>query len=389
VNLRRLSGVFLLMAGALVLSGVSAVAAPPAGPSVDWKFGPSSPFGGTRFDGEYVADQERIYFLGFRTFLDATDGSIWYLDGLAQSAPTYVDTGIDMPVAVSNYQVAPLTDENGLGLYVISGRDATPTVVNAVQVYYPDTNTTDIIESDPWPGQSPSGCPTLPAMGVAVLDNKAYVLGGNSFSTLGCVDESSAETWVFDPLAPAGSRWTAGPPLNLARGYVTAAVLGGQVYAIGGDVNMAGALFAVQNVEAWDPAGADGWDDAGVADLPMICGESQAFGFETGPLAGSIVHAGCGQWPNAVPDTHVYDSAADAWSYAGALNDNRRNHAGVLVVRGSNAVMYILGGFGEESAFVDPITTSEVAGGGPLARRGADRPLPRAGGPPGLSPGTS
>jgi hypothetical protein len=389
VTPRRLNSLGVLIALAVVLSGVPALAAPPAGPSVEWKFGPSSPFGGTRFDGEYVADQDRIYFPGFRTFADITDGSIWYLDGATGTAPTYVDTGIDMPVPVSNYQVAPLTDENGLGLYLFSGRDATPTVVDTVQVYYPATNTTAVIESDPWPGQSPSGCPTLPAMGVAVLDNKAYVLGGISFSSLGCVDDNSAETWVFDPLAPAGSRWTAGPPLNLARGYIISAVLGGQVYAIGGDVNEAGALFAVQNVEAWDPAGGGGWDDAGVADVPVICGESQAFGFETGPYGGGIVLAGCGQWPNAVPDTYVYDSAADAWSFAGVVNDNRRNHAGVLIARNSNAVMYILGGFGEDSAFIDPITTSEVAGGGPLARRRPDRREPRAGGPPGRSPGTS
>jgi hypothetical protein len=389
VSPRRLSCVFLLMALGVALSGLPAQAAPPAGPLVDWRFSPSSPFGGTRFDGEFVADQNRVYFLGFRTFGDVTDGSVWYLDGVPRTAGTWVDSGVDMPVPVSNYQVAALTDAAGqLGLYILGGRDATPQAVDTVQVYYPDSNTTDVIETDPWPGQTPSGCTTLPAMGVTVLDNKAYVLGGLGFSSLGCIDENSAQTWVFDPTAPAGSRWTAGPDLNVPRGYITSAVLGGTIYAIGGDTNSAGTLFPTATVEAWQPP-AGGWDDAGVADLPVVCDESQAFGFDSGAYAGQIVLGGCGQWPNAVPDTHVYDSAADAWSYAGALNENRRNHAGALIVRGSSAVMYILGGYGEATQFIDPITTAEVAGGGPLVRLGKGGRAPGGRGSPGLAPTTS
>ncbi len=386
---RRLSCVFLLMALGVALSGLPALAAPPAGPLVDWKFAPSSPFGATRFDGDYVADQNRIYFLGFRTLGDATDGSVWYLDGVPRSAGTWVDSGVDMPVPVSNYQVAALTDADGRsGLYLFGGRDATPQAIDTVQVYYPDSNTTDVIETDPWPGRTPSGCITLPAMGVAVLDNKAYVIGGLGFSSLGCVDENSAQTWIYDPLAAPGSRWTQGPDLNVARGYVTAAVLGGSIYAIGGDQNSAGTLIATPTVEAWQPP-SGGWDDAGVADLPIACDESQAFAFETGPFAGQIVLGGCGQWPNAVPDTYAYDSGADSWTYVGALNENRRNHAGTVIVRGTGAVMYVLGGYGEDSGFIDPITTAEVAGGGPLARFGPGGPPPMGRGSPGLVPTTS
>jgi hypothetical protein len=389
VSPRRLSCVFLLMALGTALSGAPALAAPPAEAPVEWKLGPSSPFGGTRFDGEFVADQSRIYFLGFRTFGDVTDGSVWYLDGVPRSAGTWVDSGVDMPVPVSNYQVAALTDAAGqLGLYILGGRDATPQAVDTVQVYYPASNTTDVIETDPWPGQTPSGCTTLPAMGVTVLDNKAYVLGGLGFSSLGCIDENSAQTWVFDPTAPAGSMWSAGPDLNVPRGYITPAVLYGKIYAIGGDQNSFGTLIPMQTVEAWQPP--DGvWDDAGVTDLPVACDESQAFAFESGVYVSNIILAGCGQWPNAVPDTYLYDEAENEWTYQGALNENRRNHAGVLIVRGSSAVAYVLGGYGEASGFIDPITSGEVSGFGPLARLGKGGRAPGGRGSPGLAPTTS
>jgi hypothetical protein len=367
VNPRHLGGLGLLIAMAVMLLGVPALAAQPAARSADplmqsvqWSFGPDAPFGGTRFDGELVASQGRIYFLGFRTFLDATDGSIWYYDLGTQ---TYTDTGLDMPVPVSNYQISMLNDSTGLGLYIFGGRDANAQIIRTVQVYYPLTNTTAVINTDPWPGRTPAGCISLPAMGVATLANKAFVLGGMSFAANGCFDDQSTQTWIFNPLRPAGSRWSAGPPLNVARGYITPAVLGRTIYAIGGDINAGGSLFAQTTVESWQPGG--GWNDVGVADLPVGCDEAQAYGFRTGPLANGVVLAGCGQWPNAIPDTHFYSATTNSWSMVGAFNENRRNHAGALYTVGNRPVMYILGGYGEASGFFDPLVTSELGRGGP------------------------
>ena len=42
--------------------------------SVDWSFRHQTPFYGTRFDGEYLPSLDRVYFLGFRTLADQTDG---------------------------------------------------------------------------------------------------------------------------------------------------------------------------------------------------------------------------------------------------------------------------------------------------------------------------
>jgi hypothetical protein len=89
---------------------------------------------------------------------------------------------MDMPVPVSNYQIAALTDSTGLGFYVIGGRDDPGNIVTTglgfyviggrddpgnivttVQVYYPATNTTAVIGTDPWPGKTrPVASPSRP-----------------------------------------------------------------------------------------------------------------------------------------------------------------------------------------------------------------------------------
>jgi hypothetical protein len=351
-----------LMLSALPASAGSAPKVPDD--SVRWRFGVDSLVAGTRFDGAYVTSTGLVYFLGFRTVGNLTDGSIWTYNPVAR---TYADTGKDMPVPISNYQIAALQDPHGLGLYVFGGRDANGATVTTVQVFYPDTNQARVIDSDPWPGTTPSACVSLPAMGVAVVQNKAIVMGGASFSTSvpACVDDNSAQTWNFDPMAAAGARWTQGADLTMARGYITPAVLGNKVFAIGGDVNVAGALNPQSIVEvstAFGPA----WSDGQATDLPEGCDESQAFSFAGGPLAGDIVLAGCGQWPNANPDSYIYDTAAKTWTLTGLLKEPVRNHAGVLLPGGT---MYILGGYDcpGNVCLADPTVKSEKGKGGAFA----------------------
>src|SRR4029077_4919549 len=103
---------------------------------------------------------------------------------------TYVDTGVDMPIPISNYEISALRDAHGLGLYVFGGRDNNGDIIKAVQVYYPSDNTTRLLTHDPWPGTTPSACVSLPGMGVATYKNHAFVIGGMSFSTSvpPCVD---------------------------------------------------------------------------------------------------------------------------------------------------------------------------------------------------------
>lgn len=385
MSLRRPQALGVLVALVLSMIAVPAVtaAAAPAGSSpqlsVKWVEGPTSPFDASRFDGQYVPSMGRIYFLGFRTDGDLTSGEVWYFD---VASKTYVDTGVAMPVPVTNYGIAMLKDPNGVGLYIFGGRDANGNIVTDTQVYYPATNTAVDVSTDPWPGTTPSDCVSLPAMGTAVLKNRAIVMGGLSFSANGCVDDQSAQTWIFNPMAAAGARWKQGPSLNVARGYITPAVYNGAIFAIGGDTNSAGTLIPVATVEAWKPP-KGGWNDSAVADLPQACDESQAFGLTAGPLAGNVVLAGCGQWPNGTGDTFAYDVATNTWSDIGVLADVVRNQAGALVPTGGSQVMYLLGGYDESSGFLNPVNVSQAglgqaaAGSSPAAASRASIPAAR------------
>jgi len=377
MRMRFARGLSIAIAMGLVFSGSMALAASSSpAVNVNWKAGKPSPFAGTRFDGAVV--DGKVYFLGFRAGDDSTDGSVWVYD---IKAKTYSDTGVDMPQPLSNYSVAVLTDSNGVGLYTFGGRDPAGDIIKTVQVYYPGTNTAKLINSDPWPGMTPAGCVSLPAMGVAVVDNKAYVLGGASFSSSvpPCVDDNSKQTWIFNPTASKGNRWKAGPGLKVARGYITTAVDGSRIYAIGGDVNDAGTLIPQATVESWK-VGAAKWNDTNYADLPQACDETQAFAFSKGPLAGTITLAGCGQWPNALPDVLQYDIAGDSWSTVGALAEARRNHAGANIGSNKSPKLMVLGGYDATGATV--LQSSEIGTPGAMftgGTRGSHAQRPAAG----------
>jgi hypothetical protein len=343
---RHLCALGLAVAVGLLLFSVPSYASTrshgsPRTPSVGitWTTRTTMPFEAARWDGALYKPSNRIYFLGFRRADDSTDGSVWYYD---VAGATFTDTGVDMPVPVSNYEISPLTDAAGdLGFYIFGGRDGNGVIVTTVQAYFPATNTTAVISSDPWPGTTPSDCVSLPGTGVVTAANHGIVLGGLSFSANGCVDDESAQTWIYFPKKAPGTRWRQGPDLNIARGYIAGAVVGMNVYAIGGDTNPNGALFAQPTVESWVmPNGT--WNDKGVADLPVAdgCDESQAFAFRAGPLANDIVLAGCGQWPEDLPNSLLYRPATNSWSNVGAFNQSRRNHAGELV----GTTMFVAGG---------------------------------------------
>ena len=111
-----------------------------------------------------------MYMLGYRTDgAGTTDGSVWVYDAVLN---TWSDTGVDMPVPVSNYTIAKLTDSTGVGLYIFGGRNSGERARRPCRCTIPPP--TRRRRSLPMPGVATLNSATVFPGGVAVVGNKAY-----------------------------------------------------------------------------------------------------------------------------------------------------------------------------------------------------------------------
>jgi hypothetical protein len=296
-----------------------------------WQNGPESPFGYTRFDGEYFPGTAKVYFLGGRVDDTTTLGDVYSYTPLTGE---YADVGLDMPLAVSNYDVCLLRDDYNLpygdtfGIYIIGGRiDAAPNYIDSVQVYYPTSNTAEMLHTDAFPGRA--GDSITVAQSAIVHDNIIYVVGGFSSTSTA----TSNQAWSFDPLATAGTRWSQLADMPLARAYPIVAVVDSFLYACGGDTYSSSWLYPrsqVQRLNLNDTAA--GWTL--VASMPDSNSQVRAFGFDSdkpGDFAGDVIIAGRGVWPDESTNCYIYHTATDSWDTFPRLAQRRRNHAGVYI----------------------------------------------------------
>ena len=314
---------FVVLFGCLALAGVAT--------GQTWENGPQSPFRYCRFDGEYFPATAKVYFLGGRFGLNTTFGDIYSYTPLTGE---YEDVEVDMPLAVSNYDVCLLRDDHDLpggdtyGLYIVGGRYDGDNYCDSVQVYYPTSNTAEMLQTDAFPGRA--GDSITVAQSAIVYNNLMYAFGG--FSQTG--GAASAESWCFDPLATAGTRWTQLADMPMARAYPILAVVDSFLYACGGDTYRSDSLLSprvqCQRLNLNDTAA--GWTL--VADMPALTDQARGFGFASdspGDFAGKIIIAGRGVWPSESAHCYIYDVASDSWDSFVSLAQRRRNHAGVYI----------------------------------------------------------
>jgi hypothetical protein len=344
----------------IAMMAAAAVAVAQAGDGQEWggtwQNGPPTTFpqAFSRFDGGYYPATGLVYFLGGRLADNNTDGSIWTFN---PATGIYTDTGLDMPVPISNYTANLLNTPIGFGFHVFCGRDSAGTQTFAVQAYFPDTNVTlQLDPADNFPGPVACGAGLN-----AVVNNKAYIAGGFDGTNMG------VQTWVFDPAAAVGSRWTRLTSADLPQGlgYITTAVVDGKIYAIGGAYwDGVSALINVDTVLVLDPAAATPtWTP--LASLPEVCSSSRAWGFDTGspyvdptdmtPLAGKII-AGCGVWSTAIQAVYAYTVATNTWEAFPPLLTARRDMAGEFLPLASAPALWVWGGYDGTSVNT---TTSE------------------------------
>jgi plastocyanin len=284
-----------------------------------------------------------IYILGGR---HGVDGEDWPLRWIWQYTPGNPGT-ITQKAALldgtnstdrytANMAVVTLTDTNGVRIYAIGGNSVDTIATPVVRVYNPVADTVTTLTTDPWPA-SPVRVPG----GWAVHNNKLYIFGG--FTAIPS-NQVFSDTWRFDPMAPAGTRWTQLPTANLSvpRAFIAGATLDGFIYAIGGDGLSGGNLTSVTTVERMDPnAVSPVWTT--VASLPTARGDMGAWAYDTGTgfeISGHIAVAG-GKFP--VPDAvgYEYYPPTNTWSAFPSLNHAVRNYGYAQL----NGFLYTFGGY--------------------------------------------
>ena len=341
-------------------------------PAVDsWSDGPALPQARKRGVAAAYPDNGKIYFFGGRGFfqrsaVDGEDLSSFNIYEYTPGTPgqwNQKTAQLPHPHATgqtytSNMVAATLVGDQGSAIYLVGGTNASSVPVPAVSVYSPLTDSISSLNADNWPA-SPERVPG----GYAVLNNKLYIFGGYNHYQRKVYDD----TWVFDPLAPAGQRWTQLPSatLSVARGYIAGAALGNYIYAIGGDTFAEAAppnppngdLLPSTVVERLDPTAATPqWQP--VAALPSARGDMGAWSFPagtTGGLADSIVVAGGGWY---TPDNlgYQYVAATDSWAPFANFTHNTRNYAAAQL---GNS-FYAIGGY--NVSVVNSVTLADAAG---------------------------
>jgi len=106
-------------------------------------------------------------------------------------------------------------------LYCVGGHESSSNVTSSVECFS--------LRKNEWSLVAPM-TKARTRMGVAVLDNKMYAMGG----TTGGMTLNSVE--CYDPVQ---NKWTNVTPMRVHRSGVGAAVLGGRIFAVGGDDGVA------------------------------------------------------------------------------------------------------------------------------------------------------
>ncbi len=163
-------------------------------------------------------------------------------------------------------------------------------------------------------------------LAVTVVGGKLYAVGGNNGSYLATNEE-------YDP---AANSWTTKAVVPTVRGYLAAAAVGGKLYAVGG---YTGAAYPTAN-EEYDPA-ANSWSTK--AALPT------GRGYLVAAVMGGKLYAVGGDSGSNRAENEAYDPATNSWSTKAAMSTARYSPAAAVV----GGKLYVVGGNGGSSLAVN------------------------------------
>ena len=258
-----------------------------------WVVIPPMPVGASRPAGAVV--DGKFYVLGGEETGGTRTGHVQIYD---PDTMTWDNSSPTMPVAVSNLCAAVIDQD----IYVPGGYDGISGITN-LQVFHANTNSWETIATDPLlAARSGSAC--------ASYNNKLYVFGGND----GGSDTDS--NWVYDPAAPASTRWTVLANAPVATSWGAALAVGDLLFYSG-----LGITADLADVYAYDPA-----NNMWITYPSLNTGRGGA-----GMWAiGEMLYVGGGGWSSYLTSVEAYDTSlgtGGSWVATNSLLQGRRTFA--------------------------------------------------------------
>lgn len=143
------------------------------------------------------------------------------------------------------------------------------------------------------------------AGGSAIIGRKLHFFGGNSADRV----TNIGDHWVLD-LDHTSQGWTRAAPMPDPKNHFSTVVLGGKIYALGGEYGHDVLHQTQKSVHVYDPA-TDKWKR--LADLPIALSHAEGSTFA---YDGHIIFAGGQLWPDQSSSDKVfsYDPSTNKWS---------------------------------------------------------------------------
>ncbi|MEZ4860242.1 MAG: S8 family serine peptidase [Caldilineaceae bacterium] len=222
----------------------------------------------------------------------------------------------DLPAPRANAGVGVLNDK----IYVVGGNSLSYDygyydVWQYATVFVYDPNANSWSEMAPLPS-------AYSGMAVAAANGKLFAFGGYDDQGF-----SSADTYMYDP---ATNTWSKRAPMpGGGRYYAAAATLNGKIYVAGG-------YSGLDLLEIYDP-GTNTWETAASMESARY-----AFGLAAAP-DGYLYAVGGTTNYYATANVERYDPVADEWNEMSGLNDQARAGVGAAFISGR---IYAVGGAG-------------------------------------------
>ena len=199
------------------------------------------------------------------------------------------------------------------------------------------------VSSRRWQTRSQMAKPRV-CLAVAVLDGRAYVVGGRRG------DEVLGSVECYDPSADS---WTKRAPMPTPRWKASAVGVEGRIYVIGGIAGTGSMRKALGVVEVYDPA-KDSWETLAALPQPRSGAAAAAVGQRI-YIIGGRAKPGVGR--SATNSVFVYDIPSGKWSEVARTGDSRTDARACVV----DTKIYVVGGAlgGSATASIetyDPVT---------------------------------